>query len=134
MAEIYGTLVDFDTKGNICLAKSIISINRMVVDPASITNKIIKYNYDESEGSTISSILGPMYNNHKDKSIVWLNLSNFVLVPIHDNDTELDGDNKTAKEMVSYWIDNVYDNYKEIRELLDIDTEDTTEYTITGKE
>lgn len=119
MSEIYGILIDSDTKGNLCLKRSIISANRMVIDPATIFNKIIKYTYTEQEGSTISSILGPMYNNDKGDSIVWLNLQNYIFVPIHDNSSDISEDAEKSRDLIMKWIDNVYTNYSEMYELLD---------------
>jgi len=127
MAEIYGTLVDFDSKGNICLSRSIISVNKLIADPASTVNKIIKYNYAEREGSTISSILGPMYNNVNNDTIVWLNINNFAFIPIHDNASVLIEDAENSKKLISEWIDNVYSNYNEMYELLNNSEDENSE-------
>jgi hypothetical protein len=118
MTEIYGKLVDFDTKGNICLSRSILSINRFNVDPASVLNKIIKYTYSEEGGSTISSILGPMYNNCKNDSIVWLNVNNYTFIPLYDNLHDMSDEATETKKRIIAWIDYVYNNYEEMYNLL----------------
>ena len=43
-------------------------------------NEIFNYQY-KPEGNNISVPLSPLYNNSDDKSIVWINLSNYIFIP-----------------------------------------------------
>lgn len=120
-SEIFGLLVDFDTKNNICLHKAIITANRMMVDPSSVMNNIIQFKYDNAEGSVINSILCPAYNNDtngRSRQVSWINISGWVLTPIHTNDTEPKGDALEYRDVIEGWIENVYENYDKMRELL----------------
>ena len=117
-SEIFGLLVDFDTKNNICLHKAIITANRMVVDPSSVMNSIIQFKYNNVDGSVINSILCPAYNNDGNNQISWINISGWVITPIHKNDVQPEGDALEYRNVIEGWIDNVYENYNKMRELL----------------
>jgi hypothetical protein len=106
-------------------------VNRAIADMATTINEIIQYKYDgNSLGSTIASPLAPLFDNEDDKQIVIINRINWVMVPLYDikNDISITDDEElgdtddmtgtTLKNVMSRYIDSVYDQYEEMTNFL----------------
>jgi len=103
----------------------VIVLNRAVADLATTIDDIIQYKYNGNQiGSTMTSPLGPLFNNVDDKSLIYFNLSNFVFVPICTNDITMksvdceDNDNLKnileLKESMVLYIDSVYNDFTQM--------------------
>lgn len=121
-SEIYGYLEDQDeTSGLIVINKPIVSINRMVADSAGTMNSIIKYSYKERDGNTVTVPLATVFSNDGiDKHLVYLNLSNFIFIPLYDKSYDeeilLDKNSNVVQIRKTFmdYIEFIYSTYTDV--------------------
>lgn len=122
MTEIQGTLESYnENNNNISLSDSIIIVNRAVADLATTFNDIVQYKYSgDTFGSTLSTPLGPLFNNENEKSVVHMNILNQVLVPLYNNTDNKVGDDGephkgiALKDAMVPYIKAVYEQFNEM--------------------
>lgn len=115
MSEIQGIFESYDKESNmISLSKSIIVVNRAIADLATTFNEIIQYKYNgNSVGSTLSTPLGPLFNNVDNKSLVFLNMTNYLFIPLYKNTDNIEENQRSAvlKDAMLPYIDSIYSQY-----------------------
>ena len=133
MSEVQGTLEDI-TNDNIILSDSIIVVNRGVADLAGTVNDIIQYKYNGDQlGSTIASPLGPLFKNMGEKSVVFLNKTNWVYVPLVSIDTvnkkpeDRTIDEQRAMKLIESMIDYIGAVNQQFIEIADYFDSDSSE-------
>lgn len=95
-------------------------VNKMVADPTNTYNDILKFEYDKNDGSTNVYPLAPMYKVEDSERLVWLNITNYIIIPIHTNDKEIKDEKlKQHKEIIEKWIKVVYNAFDEAAVLLE---------------
>ena len=118
MSEIQGFFESYDTQSNmISISKSIIVVNRAIADLATTFNEIVQYKYNgNSVGSTLSTPLGPLFNNIENKSVIFLNMNNYIFIPLYKNtDTKLEKSKSTVlKDAMIPYIDSIYSHYSQM--------------------
>jgi hypothetical protein len=136
-SEIYGYLIDWDEEGGMLkLDRPIISMNRMVADPADTFHRIIKYEYKSDLGSTMTVAAATLYKNDGDNNIAYFNYKDFIMVPLYENsilsDKIKDKDKyrnqlnikKQFEEYIEYFYSTMKDFVDDINSLTeDISTE-----------
>lgn len=117
-SEIYGYLKSQYEDGYIVINKPIILINKYYVDPLSSFNSIIKYKYNDKDGTNITIPLSTVYNNDStNDNIIEININNFIFIPLYDNsylsEKKLDKDEKILhiKSIFEDYIEYIYTAY-----------------------
>ena len=128
--EIFGKLIDYDMESQfIELDKPLASVNRMIADPADTLNSIIKYTYDPKIGSTTTLTLSTLYKNKGEHNVAFLNLKDFIFVPLYDSSINEADDSQKNKDMLDmkskiegyaeYFYDEMSNIIKELDETLE---------------
>lgn len=93
----------------------------MVADSAGTMNSIIKYSYKERDGNTVTVPLATVFSNDGiDKHLVYLNLSNFIFIPLYDKSYDeeilLDKNSNVVQIRKTFmdYIEFIYSTYTDV--------------------
>ena len=126
--EVWGYLHEHDGGDLITVKDAIMVVNKYVADPARTLYDIIKYEFDISTGTSVTTPFSPLFDNSGDGSVVILSLNSWILNPIHTTSFEKLKDKADPLQVdtvtvMGNYIKDVFDNFrKTTSEILNADT------------